>query len=119
MSQKKKDSKFLKAFGEPKRATVCASERNNSVALDQSLQLMNGKYLLTQLDKVNFNPKLKAEEQINELYIRAYSRQPKPSELAIAMKHFQSINDHNQAIKDIYWAVINSNEFMFQHQESV
>ena len=108
-------SKFLTAFGQPERKTVCACERPESVALDQSLQLMNGEYIKEKLKRVVYNKKLDEAENIKQLYLSAYSRSPKKDELKIATDHLKKSTNKDEALRDLYWVVINSNEFVFQH----
>ncbi|WDE97347.1 DUF1553 domain-containing protein [Lentisphaera profundi] len=109
------NSKFLTAFGQPERKTVCACERPESVALDQSLQLMNGEYVKEKLQNVKYNSKLGDAENIKQLYLSAYSRNPKSNELQIATDHLKKSSNKDEAMRDLYWVVINSNEFIFQH----
>ena len=108
-------SKLLTAFGQPERTTVCACERPDSVALDQSLQLMNGEYIKEKLNHVRFDKKLSAVQNINQLYINAYSRQAKSDELKVASDHIAKSADKDSALRDLYWVIVNSNEFIFQH----
>ena len=68
---------------------------------------------------------LSNDELASQLYLGAFSRLPRTSERAVIMRHFESANDRapsdqehsdrDQAIEDVVWALINTNEFMFQH----
>lgn len=87
---------FLTAFGQPPRETACACERREEANLDQALQLMNS-------------------DLIRDLYLAAFSREPREVELAKLIAHLQAGPNRRQAIEDLIWAVINTNEFMFQH----
>jgi hypothetical protein len=108
-------SKLLTAFGQPERETVCACERPEAVALDQSLQLMNGQYIKTKLEKIRYNKKVNDADNVTELYLNAYSRKPKSEELTIATNHLSKATNKDLALRDLYWVIINSNEFIFQH----
>ena len=45
----------------------------------------------------------------------AYSRMPTEKELEIATHHLKKSVNKDLAMHDLYWVVINSNEFVFQH----
>mgnify|MGYP006195884309 CR=1 FL=1 len=56
-----------------------------------------------------------AEEKIRGLYLRAFSRQPVPEELQIALAYLEKNENKQQAFEDILWALINTKEFLFNH----
>jgi hypothetical protein len=107
---------FLKAFGQPERKTACACERREEASLDQALQLMNSALIR---DKVARAGKrfgaLPDNELAEQLYLSAFSRLPGPRERTAIQQHLESVDDRGHAIEDIVWALINTNEFMFQH----
>jgi len=107
---------FLKAFGQPERKTACACERQAEVNLDQALQLMNSPLIRQQLNSARaaLEP-LDNERLVDELYLRAYSRFPTAAERATVQRHLADSADRPQAIEDLVWALINTNEFIFQH----
>ncbi len=114
-------NEFLKIFGQPERQTVCACERSSDSNLGQALQLFNGKLIHDKLrQESNRFRKLLAEKKsdeeiVTELYMAAFSRTPNAAELAASIKHLASKDDRVSALEDICWAILNTNEFLFQH----
>ena len=112
---------FLKVFGQPERQTICECERGDDPSLGQALQLYNGKFIHGMLS----DPKNRIHRQvaqdtsasdiIEELYWLALSRPPSEAELQINRQYWVSHEDRAKALEDIYWAVINKHEFLFQH----
>lgn len=115
------DSDFMKVFGQPSRLTVCACERSKTSNLGQALQLYNGPLIHAKLKDPNNRLRqwLQAgksdREIIESLYLLALCRQPKPAELRTALQHVGSSSDRLRALEDICWAVLNMDEFVFQH----
>lgn len=107
---------FLKAFGQPERKTACACERREEANLDQALQLMNSSLIRDKVTRARERlHSLSDDELVQQLYLCAFSRPPRPQERATVLKHLDSSGDRTQAIEDVVWALINTNEFMFQH----
>ncbi len=77
-------SYFLDVFGRPKREILCACERDQGANLSQSLHLINGSDLNSKLDASDgrIAKLIKAGtsdlDTINEFYLAALSRYPKP-----------------------------------------
>lgn len=111
------DDPFLRAFGQPKRESPCACERSNEPTLDQALQLLNGRSVLDRVNgSVSKYSKLSEQKAVEELYITALSRLPRTTEKEVAMKYLdQHQNEREQALRDLVWAVINTQEFLLQH----
>ena len=108
-------SDFLRAFGQPKRESPCACERSTEPTLDQALQMLNGK---TVLDQINQAPSryesLRDRALVEELYLSALCRAPRPEELQTAIAYLQN-RDRRQAIRDLVWAILNTREFLLRH----
>jgi Protein of unknown function (DUF1549)/Protein of unknown function (DUF1553) len=112
---------FLKIFGQPERQTVCACERTSDSNLGMAIQFFNGPLIYGKLrDANNRFRKLMAagkphEEIIRELYLAAVCRAPTPKELEASLAHIAAKKDDVVALEDIAWAILNTNEFLFQH----
>jgi hypothetical protein len=107
---------FLKAFGQPERTTACVCERREEVSLDQALQFMNSSLIRSRVSEGTRRLSvLKDEKLIEELYLAAFSRLPSETEQNTIGQYLQTASDRHQAIEDIIWSLINTNEFMFQH----
>lgn len=115
------DHPFLKTFGQPSRETACQCERGVDSNLSQALQLINGPLVHAKLkDEQNRFRKLAAaaksdREIVAEMYLAAFSRPPSEAELEVADRHIAATGDRIAALEDLCWAVINANEFLFQH----
>lgn len=107
---------FLKAFGQPERKTACACERRTEASLDQALQLMNSSLIRGQVARAARRlQSQKGAEFAGHVYLAAFSRRPTASEQSTVEKFIATATDRGQAIEDVIWALINTNEFMFQH----
>lgn len=126
-------SPFLKVFGRPEGESVCECERVQSSSLAQSLHLINAADIKAKLAAASgraqrlASEKKPAETKIHELYLAAFSREPRPDELKIATTYLAEPRtdsagkplDPQQAdrenLQDLIWALINTKEFQFNH----
>lgn len=112
---------FLKAFGQPERTIACECERVSDSSLTQALQMINGATVHNKLrdEKGRLSQQLASEksdaEIITEIYLLALCREPDESERSAALNHVTGAEDRRMALEDVYWAVLNSKEFLFQH----
>lgn len=126
-------SRFLSVFGRPEGASVCECERVQSSSLAQSLHLMNAADVKTKLTWPNGRADLLAKstasnaDQIRELYLAAFARDPQPDELQTAEgfltrsrfdakgQPLDPAKAKRQALEDLLWALINAKEFLYNH----
>ena len=112
---------FLKVFGQPERSTVCACERAEDSNLAMAIELFNGPMIYERLRDANnrFRKSLAAgvslEDTVRELYLAALCRHPSEAELTTAVEHSKTRGDAASALEDICWALLNTDEFLFQH----
>jgi hypothetical protein len=112
---------FLKIFGQPDRQTVCACERTSESNLSMAIQFFNGPLVYGKLrdEKNSFRKMIAAgkndTEIISQLYQRAVCRLPSETELQASLGHLASKENRVEALEDICWAILNTNEFLFQH----
>ena len=91
------------------------------MSLGQALELLNGKLLAGMIrDPSNFihsrrEAKTEVAEIVRRLYLRAYCRLPSDAELKVQLDYVQQKGDLSVALEDICWAIVNRNEFLFQH----
>jgi hypothetical protein len=52
---------------------------------------------------------------LEELYLAALARGPSPDERKAASDHWTKAGDLSAAFEDICWALLNTDEFLFQH----
>ena len=115
------DNYFLKVFGQPPRETACQCERATESNLSQALQLINGPLVHGKLrDENNRLRKLAAAGKsdadiIGQLYMAAFCRPPTGAEVDTATKHILAAENRLNGLEDVCWALLNANEFLFQH----
>jgi hypothetical protein len=117
------DSYFLKAFGRPDREKTCECERTLEPNITQVLHIANGDTINKKLEATNscvakiLDAKTPNEKILESLYLSALSRYPKESEKAklLAVLEKTPETERRQAIEDVYWAVLSSKEFLFNH----
>ena len=112
---------FLTTFGRAKRVTVCSCEVQMEPNLSQALHLINGDTVHQRIrDGGVVAGLLKAGrapgEVVQELYVRCFSRQPTDAELARFNEAIEAEPQNKQQfLEDVFWAVLNSKEFIFNH----
>ena len=88
--------------------------------LSQSLHLLNGGTVEPKIAAGNVVGKMLAEKKtpaqiVENMYVRCLARAPKPEELKTLLAIVEKSADKKQALEDVFWAVMNSREFMFNH----
>jgi hypothetical protein len=111
---------FLTTFGRSTRQTPCSCEVKMEPTLSQALHLLNGDTVNLKMEQGGLIKKLMTtkkfpEERITDLYIRCMSRKPDKDELAKLVSILAESKDQAQALGDIFWALLNSREFLFNH----
>jgi hypothetical protein len=116
--------RFLELFGRPARASACTCERSTEPTLGQTLHLENGDTIAQKLaDRSGRLQRALAahaepEAMLDDLFVAAYSRLPRPDEQERLLAPVRACADdkaRTAAWQDVYWAVLNSREFLFQH----
>jgi hypothetical protein len=90
-------------------------------SIPQVLMLMNGRHLARGLEgtRRTFLGQLLSEEPddravADELHVRALARHATPAEIAVCVDHVRTTGDRTEAFEDIFWALINSAEFVYR-----
>jgi hypothetical protein len=111
---------FLTTFGRPMRETVCGCEVRLEPTLSQSLHLLNGDTTTSRISSGGLVARRLSEKKppeaiIEELFIRCLSRKPTAAENAKLLALVKSEKDPRVALEDVFWSLLNSREFMFNH----
>ncbi|RLS56640.1 MAG: DUF1553 domain-containing protein [Planctomycetota bacterium] len=114
-------STFLDTFDRPQRVSVCECERSAAATLGQVLLLSNSDEVENKIADGNGRAKKLVDAQrspaeiVEEIYLAAYSRPPRPDERTSASSYIEVATDRNKAVQDLVWAILNSREFMYNH----
>lgn len=111
---------FLTTFGRASRETACSCEVKMEPTLSQALHLLNGdttnaRILQGRLVNEWIKEGLTAPQIVEKIYVRALSRKPQPEELAGLAPLLEGEKPSQQNLEDIFWAIVNSREFVFNH----
>ncbi|MBT4865817.1 MAG: DUF1553 domain-containing protein [Planctomycetaceae bacterium] len=112
---------FLETFANNTDATTA-----RQTTILQALAMMNGQLVanatnLSQsrsLAAVAEFPGLTTAERIENLYFLTLSRKPRPEEIERLVKYVErggEKSDPKKSLGDVFWALLNSSEFMFNH----
>src|SRR5262249_33165061 len=112
--------------GRPDRNQTCACERQQDSSVGQALHLNNGQTLNDKLKAKGsvigrwLREKVGDDEAVRRVFVAALSRPPTTGEstrvkhlLAEAGKDKQTTR--REVLEDLFWAVLTSREFMFNH----
>ena len=112
-------SYFLTTFGRSDREEICSREKVGPT-LSQALHMLNGDTVegkiaaggvVAKLMKANMTPR----EVAAELYFRCFGRAPTEQELVKLQEHWGVTEEQPKVYTDIFWALMNAKEFMFNH----
>jgi hypothetical protein len=111
---------FLDTFGRAPRNTVCDCEASTDPSLSQALHLINGSAtsgkisqgkVIDELLKDNATP----QQALDRLYVRCLSRFPTDAERQELLASIDQAPSPKEGLEDMFWAILNSREFVFNH----
>ncbi len=111
---------FLTTFGRAMRESVCSCEVVLEPSLSQALHLLNGETVHAKIINGNVVGQFLQEgktpaEIIEALYLRCLSRRPTEEESQALLAMLEGEPDTKPALEDIFWSILNSKEFLFNH----
>jgi hypothetical protein len=114
------DSYFLDLFGRSPRVSACACEREGEVTLPQLLHMMNGDSVVKKINAGDgrLAKLLEAGDDakaLEELFLATLSRLPRETERSVFAKQLAAAENKAEAWRDLFWALLNSKEFVFNH----
>ena len=113
------DSYFLTLFGRSDRVTACACERKGEVTLPQLLHLKNSGDLAANIRHASGRLVRLLEDPddtavTGTIFLCTVSRAPSGAERA-AVSASLAQDDREPVFADLFWALLNSKEFAFNH----
>lgn len=117
-------SSFLSKFGRNSRDIVCECERTNKPSLVQVLHIANGSTINEKLksskscvDVAISKPATSNKAIIREAFLKTVAREPTEHESSELLKIIEQAgeDDRRSAIEDLFWSLMSSREFLFQH----
>jgi len=112
---------FLTTFGRSTRATACSCEVKTSPTLSQALHLLNGESTGGRIESGGVIERLLKQhadplDVAAALYERCLCRRPTAAESAEIRRRLEAEPAQTQQLlTDLFWALLNSNEFIFNH----
>ena len=111
---------FLTTFGRSTRNTVCSCEVRTDPNLSQSLHMLNGDTIEGKIRNGGLIQRLlkegKTPDQVIEtIYLRCLTRKPTAEEITKIKTAVAEEKDPQKLLEDVFWAVLNSREFVFNH----
>jgi hypothetical protein len=114
-------SSFLALFGRSDRVTACACERGEEVAMVHTLHLLNGDDVARKIESPDgtLAQHLKEEKDpqkiVDKLFLATFGRVPTADERANVNTATKGKPLDAAALGDLFWALLNSKEFVFNH----
>jgi hypothetical protein len=114
-------SSILDTFGRCSRVSVCASTPAPPLSLRQALLLIGGDVIESKVSSINgylasaLKLELEPEELVENLYYRTVCRPPTAEELSHWAAELKAASSRREAAEDLFWALLNSREFAFNH----
>lgn len=111
---------FFATFGRSSRGTVCACETKKEPTLSQTLHLSVGETVRDRISKNREVVKLleshaSADAILEQLFVRTLCRRPSDTERESLKSIIADASDPLVAYEDIFWSLLNSTEFIFNH----
>ncbi len=111
---------FLTTFGRATRDDVCSCAVTMDPSLSQALHLLNGDAANDRIKQGGLVAKAigagtPPSEIIDGLFVRCYGRMPTERERLETVTTVIGAPDRKAALEDVFWALLNSPEFIFNH----
>jgi hypothetical protein len=87
----------------------------NGEIMTEALSGKPGSFIATVIDSAQRQSRSPAHFMVDSIYIAALSRHPTSKELTAAGHYFDEYPDSLQVLQDLFWALLNSNEFILNH----
>ena len=114
-------STILDTFGRCSRVNGCASVATPTLSLRQALLVIGGDVVEGKVSHLNgylanlLKLEPEPDEVVENLYMRALCRPPTAEELSHWTHELKQAASLREAAEDLFWALLNSREFAFNH----
>jgi hypothetical protein len=114
-------SSILDTFGRCSRTVSCGSTSAPTLTLRQSLLLIGGEVIDSKVTSLSgylasaLQLELQPEELVENLYYRTVCRPPTAEEVSHWSGVLKQASSLRAAAEDLFWALLNSREFAFNH----
>ena len=116
------ENAFLRLFGRAQRMEACECERDNGSNMLQALHFLNSKSIQGRVVNANGRAalltrlKISDAEVVTELYLWSIARRPSTAESKLATDYLKNHAERRaEAVQDLFWALLNSREFLLVH----
>jgi len=111
---------FLTTFGRIQISESCICPAPPEPSLSQALHLISGETVNEKIKSGGLIDRWLAEgltpvQIVDRVYVRCLSRTPTPPELDAVNKVISAAPEPKAALMDLFWAILNSKEFVFNH----
>jgi hypothetical protein len=87
----------------------------NGELMQEALSGKPGSFLAEVCERARAQSRAPEAFMVDSLYLAALSRHPSAREIAQAHHYLESFPDSIQVLQDLFWALLNSNEFILIH----
>jgi hypothetical protein len=87
----------------------------NGEMMNEALSGKPGSFLGDVIDQAQRQSRSPEAYMVGSIYLAALSRHPSAREVTQARQYFESFPDSLQVLQDLFWALLNSNEFVLIH----
>jgi hypothetical protein len=87
----------------------------NGEMMCEALSGNPGSFLGDVIDQAQRQGRSPEAFMVDSIYLAALSRHPTAKEVSLARQYLQSFPDSLQVLQDLFWALLNSNEFVLIH----
>jgi hypothetical protein len=114
-------SAILDTFGRCSRTAGCASVQTPPLSLKQALLVIGGDTIEMKVTSLSgylasaLKLELEPEELVENLYLRTVCRPPTAEELSRWGAELKQASAQAEAAEDLFWSLLNSREFAFNH----
>lgn len=121
--QEQRKNRWLQQFAQAFGTDEGDETTNFAGTIPQVLMMFNGELIRQAtgsangnfLDRLVADSSLSNKEKINYLFMAGLGRKAKPNEVKMASQLYTARGNPRETFQDLWWVILNSNEFIFNH----